>query len=116
MNHAWVCGGFASPNSAVPVLPKVPAGSPAPAAVPPVWTTLAMNERNVPTTFGASAGTFGPAAAGFDVNAGACHCPLATAAATEVICAGLASTRPCPIDAAPNSARSFGVGNEPPND
>src|SRR6185295_19164536 len=34
MNQARVSGGLPLPNSAVPVLPNVPAGSPAPAAVP----------------------------------------------------------------------------------
>ena len=50
------------------------------------------------------------------MSAGARHCPDATAAATEAICNGLASTRPCPIADAASSARSFGFGNVPPYD
>src|SRR3954447_1345554 len=110
MNHACVCGGFAVPNSAVPVLPNVPGGNPAPAAVPSPCTTLAMNVRNVAATFGGSAPTFGTVAAGSVVRTGACHCPDATVAATDAICAGLATTRACPIADAPNSTRSLGAG------
>src|SRR5450755_2991000 len=116
MNQAWVCGGLALPNSAVPVLPMTAGGRPAPAAVPPGCTTLAMNERNVATMLGSSAGSDNEADAGRMVSTGACHCPDATAAATDAICTGLASTRPCPIAAAASSARSRGVGYEPPND
>src|SRR5205814_4428326 len=56
MNQAWVGGGLPLPNSAVPVLPAMPGGSPAPAAVPPDCTTLAMNDCNVATTSPPSAG------------------------------------------------------------
>src|SRR6476659_957077 len=97
MNHAWVGGGFPPPNSAVPVLPNEPGGSPAPAAVPPDCTTLAMNERKVATTFGSSGGAVAALTAGWVVRTGARHWPLATAAATDAICTGLASRRPCPI-------------------
>src|SRR5258707_15300056 len=95
MNHAWVLGGLAFPNSAVPVLPNESAGSPAPAAVPPARTTPAMNERNVDTTVGASAGP-----TGFDVRAGAVTSvgarqrPAAIGAATDAICPRPPSTRP----------------------
>src|SRR4051794_36043276 len=114
MTHAWVCGGLALPNSAVPVLPNVPGGSPAPAAVPPDCTTLAMNARNVATTPASSGAIFGTFGLGWVVSTGACHWPAATAAATDAMCAGLTSTRPWPIDEAATSARSFGVGYEPP--
>src|SRR5438552_13816350 len=116
MNQAWVGGGLPLPNSAVPVLPNESDGSPAPAAVPPDCTTLAMNERKVTTTFGSSGGAAGDFTAGFVVRTGACHCPAATAAATDAIWTGLASRRPCPIADAASSARSLGFGNVPPYD
>ena len=118
MNHAWVGGGLPLPNSAVPVLPNVPDGSPAPAAVPPDCTTLAMNDRNVATTSPPSAGR---SPVGLRRGLGRerrlrATGPDATAAATDAICNGLASTRPCPIADAASSARSFGFGNVPPYD
>src|SRR5689334_1003412 len=98
MNHACVGGGFPFPNSAVPVLPKVPGGRPAPAAVPPDCTTLAMKDWSVATTFPGSAGSVAVVrGAGLVVSTGWRHRPDATAAATDAICNGLASTRPCPI-------------------
>src|SRR4029453_2024166 len=116
MNQAWVGGGLPLPNSAVPVLPAVPDGRPAPAAVPPDCTTLAMKDCKVATTLPFSAGAVTRPGAGWGVRAGAGHWPAATARATEPICNGLASTRPCPIADAANSARSYGTGNVPPYD
>src|SRR5437764_13683788 len=95
MNHAWVLGGLAFPNSAVPVLPNASAGRPAPAAVPPARTTLAMNDFNVESTRRSSGATPGGAlGAGSVTRVGARHRPYATVAATDAICTGLASTRP----------------------
>src|SRR5215472_11608172 len=114
MNHACVGGGLPFPNSAVPVLPNVPAGSPAPAAVPPVRTTLAMNDCSVDATTGDSGATVGPAfCAGWVMRVGGCHWPAATVAATDAICTGLASTRPCPMADAASSTWSVGGGYEP---
>ena len=74
-----------------------------------------MNVRSVDTTAGASGGPTGfDFRAGAVTSVGARHCPDATAAATDAICTGLASTRPCPIADAASSAASRGVGYEPP--
>src|SRR5262245_48691122 len=111
MNQAWVGGGLPFPNSAVPVLPNVPAGSPAPAAVPPGRTTLAMNDCSVDATAGERGATVGPGRrAGCVIRFGACQRPAATVAATDAICTGLASTRPCPMAEAATSVWSTGLG------
>src|SRR5205085_69903 len=58
------------------------------------------------------------AGAGWSVEKrwGGRHPPPATAAATDAICSGLASTRPWPMEAAAFSAVSAGWGNWPAND
>ena len=48
---------------------------------------------NVAATLAGSGPTFGTVGAGSVVKTGACHCPAATVAATDAICAGLATTR-----------------------
>src|SRR5436853_441834 len=75
MNHAWVLGGFPLPNSAVPVLPNVPGGRPAPAAVPLPCTTLAMKSRSVTAVAGASERAGGALVTGSVGNVGACQVP-----------------------------------------
>src|SRR3954465_8176107 len=47
-NHACVAGGDPPPNSAVPVLPIVPGGNPAPAAVPLVTTPSILDPSHHP--------------------------------------------------------------------
>src|SRR5260370_41173913 len=113
MNHAWVCGGLEAPNSAVPVLPWVPGGRPAPAAVPLVTTAAIMDCRSV-TTVGSS-GWGGVVSSGAPaMRRGGCRLPLSTAAATVAMASGETTTLACPMAVAARSASELGVGIRPP--
>src|SRR6266498_416338 len=100
MNQAWVGGLSPVPNSAVPVLPATPSGSPALAAVPEV-TTWRIRSRRVSATPGSSGRGAGWRASRVlsvwsSSSLGARQTPESTVAATEAICSGLALTCACP--------------------
>src|SRR5918992_966041 len=112
MNQACVGGSAPVPYSAVPVLPAVPAGSRAGAAVPEVTTALIMACR-LALTAGCSGVALGcPGTAGETTSLGGRHPPALTAAATAAMVSGVTDTRPCPNDSAANSTTSRGVGKD----
>src|SRR2546421_280318 len=113
MNHAWARGFWAEPNSAVPVLPKTPAGKPTLAAVP-VVTTARIIGRSVPRTAGLSfcgwADCFG---AGLTTSCGGRQVPSSTAPAMDAWLSGLTRSVPWPKASAARSICVFGVVNRP---
>ncbi len=97
----------------MPVLPWVPGGRPAPAAVPLVTTAAIMDCRSV-TTVGSS-GWGGVVSSGAPaMRRGACRLPLSTAAATVAMASGETTTLACPMAVAARSASELGVGIRPP--
>src|SRR3954447_21921105 len=96
-NHACVAGGLPPPNSAVPVLPIVPGGKPAPAAVPLV-TTASIIDRSDDATRGSSGRGATRSLPAPTTNRGACQVPEATVAATDAIVSGDTTTFAWPID------------------
>lgn len=116
MNQASVCGGLALPNSAVPVLPTVPAGRPAPAAVPIGLETTACIMVRRPATTPASRGCAVAVASPAPVTRrGRCKLPESTEAATSAMASGDAVTWAWPMAVAAASEGEVGVGTLPPN-
>src|SRR6516164_1572494 len=114
MNQASVWGGLAEPNSAVPVLPNVPAGRPAPAAVPcGVVTTACIMERRSDTTAGSSACAGAVSSADPVTSRGSRRLPEPTDAATVARASGETTTCACPIAVAAASEVDVGVGTLP---
>src|SRR3954471_15886486 len=114
MNHACVFGCAPLPNSAVPVLPCVPAGRPASAAVPDS-TTRSISARNVAAADASSSSpSIGVAfCCGSVTSVGECSLPDATAAATRAIASGDTDTDPWPMLSAASCTSSDGGGTDP---
>src|SRR3954467_14921805 len=114
MNHACVLGCAPLPNSAVPVLPCVPAGRPASAAVPD-WARRTIGARNVAAVDASSSSpSIGVAfCCGSVTSVGECSLPEATAAATRAIVSGDTDTDPWPMLSAASWTSSDGGGTEP---
>src|SRR3954452_19801577 len=114
MNHACVFGCAPVPNSAVPVLPCVPGGRPASAAVPDC-TTRSISARRVAARDGSSASPSigGGFCRGSVTRVGECSRPDATAAATRAIVSGETDTEPWPMLSAASWTSSDGGGAEP---
>src|SRR3954454_97324 len=114
MNHACVFGCAPLPNSAVPVLPCVPAGRPASAALPDS-TTRSISARNVAAVDASSSSpSIGVDFCGGSVTSvGECSFPDATAAATRDIVSGDTDTDPWPMLSAASCTSSAGGGTEP---
>src|SRR3954447_15870431 len=112
-NHACVAGGLPPPNSAVPVLPMVPGGKPAPPAGPLV-TTPSIIDRSDDAMPGSSGRGATRSLAAPTTKRGACQVPEATVAATDAMFNGDTTTFAWPIDVAACSERLVGCGTEPP--
>src|SRR6266545_6950447 len=106
MNQACVGGLAPVPYSAVPVLPAVPAGRRAVAAVPEVTTAVIMARRFASTAGFSAVALAWPGMAGETTSLGDRHPPALTAAATAAMVSGVTDTRACPNDSAANSTTS----------
>src|SRR5580700_2599323 len=98
MNQASVCGGLAVPNSAVPVLPNVPAGNPAAAAVPiGLVTTAFIMVRRSATTPGLRACADTESSGERETSWGSRRLPESTEAATLAMVRGETTTCAWPM-------------------